>query len=115
MKNRITDVEPTSVAPAGSNALVGGSTIKPDCSRHKKEVAGVTDMKLLADMIGDLHYESLEEMLSELVLKLIADSYNDWKGERKQLSNCLENAASYIGMARREISKAWKISEPYMK
>jgi len=38
----------------------------PDCSQHKKEVAGILDMKVLAEMIGDLHYETLAEFLNSL-------------------------------------------------
>lgn len=34
-----------------------------DCKNHKKEVAGISDMKVLAEAIGDLHYEALAEVV----------------------------------------------------
>lgn len=53
-----------------------------DCSKHKKEVLGCSDMKQLAEMIGDLHYESLEIFLRELKRKLEADGRKDFEEGR---------------------------------
>jgi len=41
---------------------------------HKKEVLGESDMKVLAEKIGDLHYETLSEFICELSDKLFINS-----------------------------------------
>lgn len=90
------------------------STHKPDCSRHSKQVGGFTDMKLLAEAIGDLHYETLSEFLSELCQKISNDAVKDSKESRVGLAIELKNASHYIGMAHAKIKAAWKISKPFM-
>lgn len=87
---------------------------KPDCSRHKKDVAGITDMKLLAEMIGDLHYETLYIFLERLSEKFNSDSFNDYKGGRVELSDTLQVAQRKIHEASWMIRKAWRISKPFM-
>lgn len=85
-----------------------------DCSQHKKEVAGITDMKVLAEMIGDLHYESLSKFLWELQTKLHNDSIKDLEGERFKIGHILSRASSRIYQASEEIESAWQISKPFM-
>lgn len=86
-----------------------------DCSKHKKEVAGVSDMKKLAEMIGDLHYESLAHLLVELNIKLYLDSSKDFSENRIGLSNNLNAASNRIQEAAKYIYKAWQISKPFMQ
>lgn len=105
------DSSPGSVA----NAPVGGSTVKPDCSRYKKEVAGISDMKELAEMIGDLHYETFAELLSALSNKLHRDSYNDLEAGREKLAFTLRLASSNLYDAFCHVKNAWEISKTFME
>ena len=101
-------------AENGTKPHVASSTAKPDCSRHKKEVAGVSDMKLLAEMIGDLHYESLSTLLYHLSDKLYADGLKDFNAGRTSLSNKLFEAQMSIHRSHQFIEQAWKVSKPFM-
>ncbi|HXS61096.1 MAG TPA: hypothetical protein VN703_09845 [Candidatus Sulfopaludibacter sp.] len=58
-----------------------------DCSNHKKDVAGISDMKELATLIGDLHYETLGDFLHCLSNKLKIDSDKDLANGRKTIKN----------------------------
>ncbi len=85
-----------------------------NCSNHKKDVAGISDMKVLAEMIGDLHYETLTELLVELNIKLYRDSKRDCKIDRERLSHHLSEASFEMGKSAHHIYKAWQISKPFM-
>lgn len=87
----------------------------PDnCSRHSKQVAGISDMKLLAEAIGDLHYETLAELFNYLASKLASDAIKDAKGGRYSLATELNGASHYIDKAFNHIETAWLISKPFM-
>lgn len=86
-----------------------------DCSNHKKDVAGISDMKVLAEMIGDLHYETLTILFNYLVIKINEDGHNDWMAGRDQLAAELKCAATQLLKAANNIEKAWQISKPFMK
>lgn len=88
---------------------------KPDCSEHKKEVAGISDMKVLAEMIGDLHYETFSEFLLELHKKLQIDLDKDKASERLQLAYELKWASIFINCASHHIKKSWELSKPFMQ
>ena len=100
--------------PTIGNTPVGGSTGKPNCSRHTKEVAGITDMKQLAEMFGDLHYKTLAEFLNYLSGKIQRDASKDNKNGRVKLAKKLWKAKDEIQLAFFSIYEAWKISEPFM-
>lgn len=85
-----------------------------DCSRHKKELFGQTDMKVVAEAIGDLHYETLTELLDQLSVKLFMDAAKDRAAGKKAIANILEHAASPIHEASIFIEHAWQISKPFM-
>jgi hypothetical protein len=85
-----------------------------NCANHKKEVAGISDMKVLAEMIGDLHYESLSLLFIELRDKLLSDAANDRLNKRFQVSNYLSATATNIHFAAAQIESAWHVSKPYM-
>ena len=85
-----------------------------NCSKHKKEIAGITDMQELAIMIGDLHYESLSELLQYLSVKLEYDASKDTNGGRLHLAHHLEMCAWNIKLASQRAESAWRISKPYM-
>ena len=90
---------------------VGGSTVKPDCKRHLKEVAGITDMKILAEMIGDLHYETLSTLLYHLSNKVYTDGQKHFVNGRTKLSHFLFESQIKIHSAHQNIEQAWKMSE----
>lgn len=87
----------------------------PDCSHHSKEVAGISDMKVLAEMIGDLHYESLAEFLAQLSNKLRLDALRDRVGGRVELSTQLRYASGDIYNSSQCINEAWQICKPFME
>ncbi len=86
-----------------------------DCSNHKKEVAGISDMRQLAEMIGDLHYKTLSDLLDCLGDKLWADASKDQGDGRSLLAGNLNCASVDIHRARYHIDKAWQISKPFME
>jgi hypothetical protein len=93
------------------NTPIGG---EPDCSRHKKEIAGISDMKVLAEMIGDLHYEAFRDLLYHLYKKVDADANRDNEADREKLAAALQYAGMSIFESALRIEKVWKISEPFM-
>lgn len=87
------------------------------CLRHKKYITSdrITDPKILAEMIGDLHYEFLFKVLKQLHLKLRNDGLNDKNDDRPKLGEALLKAADGCFMLYQNIGRAWVISESYMK
>lgn len=85
-----------------------------DCSKHKKEVAGISDMKELAEMICDLHYETLAELFGLLSAKLYVDGLKDFQNGREKLGTTLIDAAVEVSYATKLIFQAWQISKPFM-
>lgn len=86
-----------------------------NCSKHKKEIAGISDMKLLAEMIGDLHYESFAELLKNLSDKIYNDGFKDRNSGKVRLSNELYFASGHLREAFKNIESAYHISKPFMK
>ena len=86
-----------------------------DCLKHKKEVAGISDMKMLAEMIGDLHYESLTELMKCVALKLYKDGRKDISEGRTRLGFHLMDAGENVAKTYENIKNAWQISKPFME
>jgi len=84
-------------------------------SKHKKNVGEYTDMKKLAEDIGDLHYETLEDFMGHLAVKFNKDASADSKRGRKELSIALRRAGHHVSTAWMNIRDAWSISKPFMK
>jgi len=72
-------------------------------------------MKELAEMIGDLHYETLDILMDNLAVKIFKDAIKDREGGRVKLCTALQNASLYMQKSRRYIDEAWKISKPFMQ
>lgn len=87
---------------------------KPDCSNHKKDIAGITDMKELAELIGDLHYESLTFLFDHLQIKFWHDSNKDFNKGRTKLGNELYEMCVAMRQACAHSNQAWEISKPFM-
>jgi hypothetical protein len=82
---------------------------------HKTEIDYEGGLEKLANDIGDLQYDALEEFLDKLSNKLREDALADYNRNRKQLSFCLNSAHYFIRLAKNQIKNAWKISKPYME
>jgi hypothetical protein len=85
-----------------------------NCSNHKKDVCGISDMEVLAELIGDLHYENLSRLLYHLSNKVYEDGQKDFGAGRTKLSHFLFEAQMEIYSAHQKIEEAWKISKPFM-
>lgn len=86
-----------------------------DCSNHRGEVAGISDMKALAEMIGDLHYEALTALLFNLSDKIFADAQKDIEAKRDKLGYALISVSSSLYDSAARMNTAWEISKPFMK
>ncbi len=86
-----------------------------NCSKHQKEILGVTDMKELAEMIGDLHYETLSELLYQISKKIKIDGIKDTEAGREKLGQSLYIASRFLISARDQIEQSWQISKPFME
>lgn len=86
-----------------------------NCSEHKKEVAGISNMKELANLIGDLHYETLSTLLYHLSDKMYHDGRKDFCAGRTNLSHFLFEAQLSLHRSHQHIEQAWKISQPFME
>lgn len=87
---------------------------EPDCSKHPKELFGESDMKKVAEAIGDLHYETLHKLLCELEDKFRKDAQKDYERGRHNLSDKLLLAAETIEEVIEYVGQAWVISKPFM-
>lgn len=85
-----------------------------DCSQHKKNLFGEADMKVVAEAIGDLHYETLSDLLYHLSSKLYEDGKKDFQAGRTQVSHYLFLAQMRVHAAHHSIHEAWEISKPFM-
>jgi hypothetical protein len=80
---------------------------------HKTEIEGF-DIQELANRIGDLRYDTLNELLIKLATKIKKDALKDRKRGRTKLANQLDNAAKNIELSAENIDKAWVICEPFV-
>lgn len=85
-----------------------------NCSEHKKDLFGETDMKKVAEAIGDLHYETLAELLRNLSIKLYKDGLKDRENNKEKLGYALSNASNDVAASASHITRAYKISKPFM-
>ena len=86
-----------------------------DCKNHKKEVAGISDMKVLAEAIGDLHYEALAELFGQLSAKIFKDAQKDDKAGRIALGSILYDLNYMLNACHNLANRAWTISKPFME
>lgn len=89
-----------------------------NCSNHKKEVAGISDMKVLAEMIGDLHYSAAVELYAHLCDKYELDSIKDRENTehpKVKLANILHLISIEFEIISALSTSAWQISKPFME
>ncbi|MEN9612473.1 MAG: hypothetical protein RLZZ628_3287 [Bacteroidota bacterium] len=80
---------------------------------HKTTIEG-HPLQALADEIGDLRYDALNEFLLHLSLKIKNDALKDRNRGRIKLATQLEEAAEKIAQSAEKIDKAWIICEPFI-
>lgn len=85
-----------------------------DCSQHKKEVGGISDMKILAKMIRDLHHETRAILIDELSTEISMEGLEDEK-LKPQLADELFIVSGYLAKAAIHSSFVWQISKPFME
>lgn len=84
------------------------------CEKHKSSVQGYT-IDELAETIGDLRHDALQNFLECLSGKLYRDSQKDGEAGRVKLAGELECASQTVWDASESIAMAWTISKPYMQ
>lgn len=82
--------------------------------KHLTTLPYKTDLKELAEDIGNLQYDSLAEFLQYLSDKLKRDCVADLKRKRPQLSIYLFLCSTYLNRASEIIKNTWRICKPYM-
>lgn len=82
---------------------------------HPIEVPGHPDIKQLAELLGNLRYDVLRDLIGELADKILSDHYKDHSAKRFKLAEELYSAQLHLLLASNAIHLAWVISEPYMK
>ncbi|MGB0522824.1 MAG: hypothetical protein ACPGJS_07680 [Flammeovirgaceae bacterium] len=83
--------------------------------KHALDIAKYTgSLEELAEDIGNLRYDALEEFLGLLADKLKKDAVADYDRNREKLASKLFHAAELVDDAASEIEEAWVISAPYM-
>lgn len=108
------------VSASTINAIRNGTNWKhlsrtSDCAAHPRKIAGVGNMRQLAQLVGNLHYKSFAEFLDKLTDKLFLDAAKDRAAGRKRLANALEHTANHLFNAHVESEEMWKISKPFME
>ena len=86
-----------------------------NCSQHKKEVAGISDMKVLAGMIESMSYEQHPILFKELAKRYKERSRKDWKEGKIQLSIRGNAIGQLLKSAFVPANEMWQISKPFME
>jgi hypothetical protein len=79
---------------------------------HKTEIEDY-NLQELADKIGDLRYDALQDFLLKLSIKIKNDALKDRNRGRIKLATQLEEASKKIEESSANIERAWVICEPY--
>lgn len=89
--------------------------VKPDCAAHETNLCGIEDMELMAEKIGNLHYQTLFNLLYYLYKKIDADAEKDNASGREKLAAALQYAGMGLFEAALRMEKVWNVSKPYMR
>lgn len=88
--------------------------LKSDCSKHKKDLFGETDMKVVAKAIRNMHHEARAILIDELANEISLEGWEDQK-LKPELSEQLFTVAGYLTKAAIHSNFVWQISKPYME
>ena len=82
---------------------------------NKKHPTRITGYPLeeLAEKVGDLRYDKLQEFLEFLSAKILKDAEADRLRQRLKLSKNLQSLGENIQTASLHAKEAWKICQPY--
>lgn len=94
---------------------INRNLLKDACLKHKKDVAGISDMKVLAEMIVNLHYESHAELYKHLTISYREAAHDDWAAGNKELANILHEISYRLYQTQPLADKLWQISKPFMQ
>ncbi len=81
--------------------------------KHKTEIPNYS-LEELAEKVGDLRYDSLEQFLLLLSNKIISDSLSDKRGGREKLASHLLDTSNALLEASTHIKNSWNISRKHM-
>lgn len=73
------------------------------------------DLIELAEDIGNLRYDALENFLALLANKISKDGEADFNRNRPKLASKLYHAAESISQSAHDINEAWEVSKPHLK
>ena len=79
---------------------------------HETEIEGYS-LQELANKIGDLGYDALQDLLSKIALKVQNDASKDRSRGRIKLAKQLEEASKNLANAAKNIERTWIICEPH--
>ena len=84
-------------------------------NKHPTTVAAYHgNLKQLAEDIGNLRYDALQELLDHLSQKMFRDATADTGRGRHRLAKSLRGTGEGLRDAMYGAAEAWKISKPYM-
>ena len=86
-----------------------------DCSQHKKDLFGETDMKKVAIIIGDLHHKSLMELFYHLPNVFERLSEKDYYAGNNALGHNLNEIQLRLRQIQPFIKRLWEISKKFME
>lgn len=83
------------------------------CAKHATEIEGFTNDQL-AEALGNLRYDALEDILWLLARKLIMDAVADEARGRQQLASMLTEAGATVEAVSEQMSDIWELCKPHM-
>ncbi len=83
--------------------------------QHLSTIPNTGTLKDLAEAVGNLRYDALEDFFYELQQKLYTDSQADRARGRPVLAMHLSYIADTLAYAKFHTAHAWEVCEPYMK
>lgn len=85
-----------------------------NCSQHKKDLFGETDMRKVAEAIRYMHHETRAILIDELSKEISREGWEDQK-LKPQLSEQLFTVAGYLCKAAIHSHFVFAISKPFME
>ena len=89
-------------------------TVPVQRPRHPTVIVGM-ETDDIVKQLADLRYDSLSLILSQLAVRLMADSDKDWERDRRRLAGNLQLASERLTDASKYLDRAWEICRPHME
>ena len=83
--------------------------------QHETDIKYKGGLRDLAQDLGNLRYDKLEEFLHVFAEKIEHDAASDGGRGRAMLAESLKETAASLRMANFHMAEAWRISKPHMK